>query len=363
MVTKKILGLYDKLSFYRYRIPRLLDSRAEFKLKKTNLNCAKASKAEKQILEDYWGKAILKRLDTRYLSLYNTYNDNYDPRYIPDDLYYGTIDSYFNNAMECGALDDKNLYDLYFPDALQPKTIGRKVGGTFLKADYSIWSLQDMLTACQKEEKVIVKPTRLTQGGGGIFFWNKPEGLGLLKEKLEAQKSDFIIQGLIHQHSELSKLHPDSVNSIRILTLNMNGKVSVLSAIVRMGANGLKVDNGHSGGCFCGVMDDGRLRNVAFDYMTGKKFDTHPTTDAHFQDSIIPKFESCKQMVEKLAPRLGTVSRLTSWDLTVNESCQPMLIEVNLCYGGLFFHQMSNGPIFGEQSRYIIEKVLKEKDV
>ena len=37
---------------------------------------------------------------------------------------------------------------------------------------------------------------------------------------------------------------------------------------------------------------------------------------------------------------------------------EPVLIEVNLAYGGLFFHQIANGPVFGDLTKDIITEAL-----
>lgn len=54
------------------------------------------------------------------------------------------------------------------------------------------------------------------------------------------------------------------------------------------------------------------------------------------------------------------MSRLTSWDLSVDVEGNPVLIEVNLAYGGLFFHQITNGPVFGDLTEDIINEVIKK---
>lgn len=300
---------------------------------------------------------VFKKIDDRYLSLYNTYSKEFDPRYVPDDLYYGTIDAYFNNALECAAIDDKNLYDLLFNDVKQPNTIARKINGLFLDREYEIISVDEVAKLCMDRECVVIKKATLSDGGNGVKFWRKEsDGESSLSELL-IQSDGFIIQEAIKQHKSIARLHPESVNSIRILTLVYKGNVNVLSAIIRMGANGSNVDNGHSGGCFAGINNDGRIKDVAYDYMTGKRYlNNHPTTGAKFSESVIPDFDACKEFVKRLAPRLSRVSKLTSWDLSVDEIGRPVLLETNLCYGALFFHQISNGPVFGDMASDILKR-------
>ena len=59
---------------------------------------------------------------------------------------------------------------------------------------------------------------------------------------------------------------------------------------------------------------------------------------------------------QNLAKRFSLISRLISWDLAIDENAQPLLIEGNLTFGELDFHQMCNGPIFGD----LTEEVLKD---
>lgn len=60
-------------------------------------------------------------------------------------------------------------------------------------------------------------------------------------------------------------------------------------------------------------------------------------------------------MATKLAYRLCRISRLISWDFSVSEEGHPVFIEANLSWGELDFHQMCNGPIFGERTHEIWE--------
>ena len=352
-----LIRLFDSISTLRIKLPRLIDSRVEFNMKKKNLNCEKPSNENAISIKSYWRDI---KIDARYVNMYNTFSTSFDPRYIPDDLYYGTVDVYYNNALECAALDDKNLYDLYFFDAPQPETIFRRVSGAFISKDYSPIDKSIAIEKCRLVGGVIFKKSVSSEGGRGIQFWKKEDGIEKLSNMIDNSNFDYVVQGLIEQHNEIAKLHPSSVNSIRMLTLTEGGKTEMLSAIIRIGANGSSVDNGHSGGMFVGIDSNGRLRDVAYDYMTGKRYEkVHPTTGVEFASCTIPNFSLCKQLVINLAPRISRFSKLTSWDLSVNKEGQPILIEVNLCYGGLFFHQMGNGPIFGDKAYDVVKKIYK----
>ena len=255
------------------------------------------------------------------------------------------------------------MYDLYFPDVIQPKTIARNINGDNQDEFYRFLSENDLVELCEKEGSVVIKKSVTSDGGHGVYFWNKTDGQGVLKQTLSELAQDFIVQEVLVQHPVLAKLHPDSINTIRIVTLNFKGAIHVLSAGIRMGIKGNKVDNGHCGGIFVGIdKTTGRLQKDAFSLLTRQRFlNEHPTTHAVFSECVIPSFDKCLDMVKILAPRLERVSRLTSWDVSVNENGEPVLVEVNLAYGNLFMHQYVNGPIFGDLTEDVLNEVLKTK--
>ena len=53
--------------------------------------------------------------------------------------------------------------------------------------------------------------------------------------------------------------------------------------------------------------------------------------------------------------------RLVSWDFSINEAGEPILVEPNLCYGGIDVHQMCNGPVFGEDTKKILDEVFQNR--
>lgn len=117
----------------------------------------------------------------------------------------------------------------------------------------------------------------------------------------------------------------------------------------------------HKSECYFVIIeDDGRLKDTAFTYMTGKRLNyVHPTTGAVFSESKIPNNDKCKALVKSLLPRIARLYSLTSWHLSFNEACKPILVELNLLSGGLFFHQITNGPVFGELRKNIINNIFR----
>ncbi|MBR3412762.1 MAG: hypothetical protein IKG81_08735 [Bacteroidales bacterium] len=339
----------------------LRDGNAKLELKKKKkgpLNVRSLTDTENKEVRRMWGNHVKGEWFSFYNAVKREKNLGFDARYVPQNIQYCFIDDWFCNSREAYALDDKNMYDMYFHDVIQPKTIVRKVNGLYLDENYKELSLEQVVEKCKKQNSVIIKPSVNMGAGNGIVFWNETDGEILLLESLN-QKSNCVVQEIIRQHSALADLHKESVNTIRMITCFLDGEMRVLSTIVRMGAGASRLDNASAGGLFCGVQEDGRLKKYGYN-KGGESFEKHPQGGV-FAECKIPNFERCKNLVKMLAYRFVRVSRLISWDLAIAEDGEPLLIEVNLCYGDVDIHQMANGPLYGEYTEQIIRQVLNVK--
>ena len=53
--------------------------------------------------------------------------------------------------------------------------------------------------------------------------------------------------------------------------------------------------------------------------------------------------------------------RLISWDIALDKNNNPIIIEANLKYGEIDFHQLNNGPLFGDDTKEILNEVFVHK--
>jgi hypothetical protein len=140
-------------------------------------------------------------------------------------------------------------------------------------------------------------------------------------------KRQYLIEDVIIQHDKMNLLCPKSVNTIRIVTLLVNGETHIMYALLRMGDGIKSVDNISSGGMYTIVSKDGILRKKAFCDKTGLYYDEHPFTHQVFFGFEIPCFfeaiELCKQ-ASKVIPQLGYVG----WDVAITPN-GPVLVEGN----------------------------------
>ena len=324
----------------------------EKKKKKNNVKIETCLHSSKKAIKHLWGKM------SWWFDFYNTVGDKDKVHlYFPDPWYYKNIDARLNDWKVCIAVDDKSFYDYYFTDVNRPKTLLKICGGIILDEKSRAISLNDAVNICRSAGGVIVKPSFDSVGGHGITFWK--DGCERDIESILKGSDNVVIQALIEQHPVLSAIHPDSVNTIRIMTMTTENGVKDISSILRMGIGKSKVDNVSSGGIAIGIDNNGVLKGKAFSG-NGTCYTKHPD-GADLVGVVIPAYHECMDICKATAPRFARFSRLTSWDFAVGSDGKPILIEANLHFGELDFHQMCNGPIFGNEASTMdmIKKYLK----
>ena len=180
-----------------------------------------------------------------------------------------------------------------------------------------------------------------------------------IKEVSDATPTDVLIQRQIRQHPKMAAVNPSSVNTLRIYSvLGLDGTVTNYSTVMRIGIGETKVDNYSSGGLSVGVKADGRLRKYGYN-KTGDRVEKHPTSGLVFEDYEIPSYDQAVALVEK-AHRMVPHFRSVSWDIAITKDGTPILVEGNLCRGGIDLLQLSNGPLFGKDTKRILDEVFSK---
>ena len=308
-----------------------------------------------QKYKEYWKKYGF--YSPKWGWFYAARNSNMDVRYIPNTLYYTKIDQYFNSRKLGWGFNDKNYYSLIFSGIPQAKTYVRNIGGVFLNEEYNTIDKAHIFDLVAGQTEVICKPALDTGSGRGIQFWQLPKDFPLMQAFLDdEQNRDYLIQEVIKQHRDLKKIHETSVNSIRICSLLIDGKVEILSACLRMGANGNRVDNHHAGGISAGINIDGTLQKYAY-YLDGRRLQKH-SQGFVFEGFRVPGYHKAVEMVKKAHPIISHF-RLVGWDIAVSEGGEPILIECNMRKNGIELHQFSNGPLFGDLTDRVMEEVFQ----
>ena len=202
---------------------RIVQPRLDYSINLLNslIDCGNIKPINNSLLTDiksFWHSYLgdnIDIMDFRWYDVYNSIEDDKDlvKYYIPDVFYYAFVDEYFSNPQHSGPCDDKNFYDLYFPEAKLPKTLFRKVGQSFLNDKYEIISMEEVLGICRTHDKIILKKSRFSGGGLGVTFIDTNIPDNELIKALSSINGSFICQDIVRQHPELNKLNDTSVAS------------------------------------------------------------------------------------------------------------------------------------------------------
>lgn len=184
---------------------------------------------------------------------------------------------------------------------------------------------------CQKASTVFAKPLS-DFGGTGVerITPNADTDFNTLTARL-LENNQYLVEEAVIQHSELNKLCPESVNTLRIVTLTLNGTSHYLYALLRVGSGHNHVDNISSGGMYTRIGAGGLLEFPAFCDKTGLYYDSHPVTQTTFKGFIVPMFDEAVTLclnAAKVKPELAYIG----WDVAITPD-KPVLIEGNILPG------------------------------
>ena len=222
---------------------------------------------------------------------------------------------------------NKERTNLYFPECVKrPWCVNTKV------------SLDEFREIFEGVTRVIYKPIDGHRGMGIKSFSIKGDRLEKAYEKLSGYPKG-VVEEFVKQHRDMKRLSPNSVNSVRFVTISSfsepvtpDGKfVDVAYSIVRIGRGKSIVDNLHSGGMVANVdLETGTLATHGAD-RNGMLWEAHPETGTVIKGFKIPYFEEARDMVLK-AIEDHHVEGYLGWDIGISQT-GPVLLEVNTCPG------------------------------
>jgi len=188
-------------------------------------------------------------------------------------------------------------------------------------------------------ERVIVKPV-LGGGGKGIHLISIEDSNVVSQlQKMDSQHGDFMSEGylveeVLEQHSELDRINPYSINSIRIISmLCRDESVEFLAAMLKTNATNAPMDNFSQGGIVIGIdLDTGKLKEDGItQYPQGKIHKQHPLTQTEFLNFQIPFWVDLKRIAAKAQEVFYHVQSV-GWDIVVTPK-GPVIIEGNRLWG------------------------------
>ena len=199
-----------------------------------------------------------------------------------------------------------------------------------------------------QNETMLVYKQQTASRGEGIEFYDLTKMT--LREVYEniLQKDKGLVEGFIKQHPAMKSLSENSVNTIRVVTVNPErnftglpkDEVYFVYAGIRIGRGEAFLDNAHAGGIAAAVdIDTGVILTNGYHY--GDDFDYEYTdTGVKIKGFQIPCFQEMKEMLSKAGL---LVPGYFGWDIAISED-GPLIVEVN-----------SHPGIEGLQLPYVLE--------
>lgn len=196
-------------------------------------------------------------------------------------------------------------------------------------------SKDEFIQKFDNSERIIYKPIHGNRGKGVEAFYINKENIEPVYEELAALPEG-VVEEFVRQHPEMNRLCPESVNTLRIVTVSSKTKqvtpdgkhLDLAYVALRIGGGKSVVDNFHSGGMVAAVdVETGMIVTDGAD-MEGNVFVTHPTTGCRIKGFEIPFFKEAMEMVLE-ACESKSVEGYIGWDVAISET-GPTLIEVNV---------------------------------
>lgn len=283
----------------------------------------------------------------------------YDKKFLPEDIYVASILPALNPRVDSFAFVNKGLYDLFFKEIPHPECFVKNIAGIYWRKE-SMLTMDEVCTFLVREApEFIIKPSVNTCGGVGVkkidlTMMKEVERKLYIKNILQQYDSDFVIQKIVDQHRETAQFNPESLNTFRICSLFLNGKLSILTRLLRCGQNGSVVDNGTAGGIMIPVSPDGRLAKYGIDHHF-KKYEKS-SNGIIFEGICIQDYPKLEQFIAKYYCFFPTC-HLVAWDLAIDKEGNPLMVEVNLVGPGITEEQIVIGPFLGDRTDEVIEYV------
>ena len=136
-----------------------------------------------------------------------------------------------------------------------------------------------------------------------------------------------VLEQVLPQHPDMARLHPSSVNTMRILTDLVDGEVHVAYISVKMGRGDGYCDNSGQGGVLCRVdPETGKIISPATDDYFNV-YDRHPDTGVEFVGYQLPMVPEAIALAKEAAHEIPQVAHV-GWDMAITPT-GPAIIEGN----------------------------------
>lgn len=359
-----MLGQLDNLE----HINAVIGEKKKFRDKRRVEICNSTKLSQEQIdsVEKLYKNNYGKKIPLTWHKSYTAYTGRFDKYYFPEILYIPEFERYMNyNQSLANVLEDKNLLYVFAKasNVRMPRMYLSCQAGIYKDAENKVLDFEKACALISNIGVCFAKPSIGTDSGRGCEVYCLVNGTDTKSGKtsgmlLKDLGKNFTIQERLVCHESIRKIYDGSVNTFRIMTYRWKNQIIVAPIIMRIGRGGSYLDNAHAGGMFIALSDDGTLHKTAFTEFK-EEFVEHPDSKLKFEGYRIPLLPNVVDAVKRMhysLPAIGVIN----WDMTLDESGQPVLIEANVNGGSIWLFQMAHGcGVFGERTPEILRWLHK----
>ncbi len=350
---------------------QVIYERLKYRGKKTRWiwKSVKLSKEQRRAIDKFYKENYGKRIPYTYHRLFTGFTGNFDVKYIPEMLYAPYLERFLTDLSYTNVFTNKNLLTVFARglNVKMPQNIIMCNAGKYYDKDFNTITLAEAEALLHNAGKVFIKGTTESCGGQGCTIAEFIDGVNTKTNLSVAQTmsllgANYCVQELLVCHESIRRIYPNSANTFRIITYILEGEIYHCPVIIRIGRGGGFTDNASAGGMFIAVNDDGTLHKSAFTKYR-EEYTVHPDTNFVFEGAKIEHVDKAITLAKRLQAAIPQVA-LVNWDVTIDESGEPVLIEANMKNdvqsGSVRLPQMAHGKgAFGDNTAKVLQYIRR----
>ncbi len=253
----------------------------------------------------------------------------------------------------CKTINDTSCHLIFEDKHLTYEHFKKFFKREVLHLDTSKDSLPQFVDFVSKHPQFIIKPCRGSLGEGVqvIDMAAEPSAEDLFKRLIKNYHGDFIVEELMKCCKEIAALHPKSVNTVRIPTLNYGDHIDIIHPQLRIGQGDSVVDNAGQGGVMC-LLDPQTGVVIAAADKKGHRYEGKSINGIPIIGFQVPRFDECCAFARELATVVPQ-NRFTGWDLALTDDRGWVMIEGNSL--PQFGFQLTSQKGFRQEARAILK--------
>lgn len=353
IIDRFVKQIFREIEIFRHHIGfYLVDRETVSKVEKL----PKLTAREKKCIKNTWSNLSINCLDYTWSRIWKM-EHGFSP-YMVGTMWTWSILEKINPYDSVVSLQNKALSDIYLSQIPFPKVYVRCIDGTMYDNEMHPIDLNKSISILQEIDSFIIKPSIDTLCGQGVLKICKEQNMEHSQVVLDAIKksgNNFIAQESLKQHEDISRLNPTSINTCRVTTIYINGKISC-SVALKVGKKDSFKDNWNSS-YFIGVDPNGQLKSFGYDFYLNKVQQTD--NGITFGGLQLPCFEKMINAVQEWHQQYLPQCGIVGWDVFVDNNDNITVIEVNLTCPGIVAEQLASGLFLEPYVNDICQKLKK----